>query len=343
MVIQGISYMSDFEAKKAMITAAAKLAAKGSMVAGDGSLSVRVGPNAVWITVEGADKSALTQDQMVRIDLNGKQTATNKPKALSPDLDAHLKIYRENEAVQAVIHAYPVCAVILGAKGCGVEAAGFTPSVRKLGRITLTHSADPKGSADEIALLCKTDNGAIIPNDGCMMWGRRVQDAVNYMESLDYYCKAAKCLDCGHGSCGSSCTGAAAGHHCDGNCGSCERSACCPDRMKQSYIPAQPAYTAPQSFVPEPVQVSASVSAPEPVASVLPSGMTGLIRPGSALPPLPENDPKPLPAKTPAPAASASAPAVRAGSINAAGKPDLVIHAPKSSVMAEVVRRSLMQ
>ena len=84
MVIQGVNYPSDFEAKKAIIAVAAKLEAKGFQVAGDGSLSVRVGPNAIWITVEGADKAALQQDQLVRIDLSGKQMATNKPKPLCP-------------------------------------------------------------------------------------------------------------------------------------------------------------------------------------------------------------------------------------------------------------------
>ncbi len=337
--------MSDFEAKKAMISAAAKLAAKGSMVAGDGSLSVRVGPNAVWVTVDGADKAALTQDQMVRIDLNGKQTATNKPKNLGPDLEAHLKVYRENDSVQAVIHAYPVCAVVLGARGTGVEAAGFTPSVRKLGRITLTHSCDPQGVSDEIALLCKSDKGAIIPNDGCMMWGRNVSDAVSCIEALDYYCKVAKCLGCGKGSgCGNGSQGghysAAAGcapHNCHGNCDHCENASFCPERRQESYA-------APAAVIPEPVCVSgpaASTAAPAPVvSSVLPSGMTGLIRPGASLPPLPEENQKSAGTQ---PVASQTAAAQTANAAAAsAGKPDLVIHAPKSAVMAEVVRRSLM-
>ena len=54
MVIQGVTYLSDFEAKKAIIEMARRLEAKGWLVAGDGSMSVRVGPQAVWVTVAGA-------------------------------------------------------------------------------------------------------------------------------------------------------------------------------------------------------------------------------------------------------------------------------------------------
>ena len=99
MVIQGVSYLSDFEAKKAIIETARRLEAKGFLTAGDGSLSVRVGPNAVWVTVDGADKAALTQDGMVRVDLNGKANLSAHPKPLGEDLPIHLKIYRENENV----------------------------------------------------------------------------------------------------------------------------------------------------------------------------------------------------------------------------------------------------
>ena len=57
MVIQGVTYLSDFEAKKAIMEMARRLEAKGWLVAGDGSMSVRVGPQAVWVTVAGADKA----------------------------------------------------------------------------------------------------------------------------------------------------------------------------------------------------------------------------------------------------------------------------------------------
>ena len=58
MVIQGVTYLSDFEAKKAIMEMARRLEAKGWLVAGDGSMSVRVGPQAVWVTVAGPSKQS---------------------------------------------------------------------------------------------------------------------------------------------------------------------------------------------------------------------------------------------------------------------------------------------
>ena len=108
MVIQGVTYLSDFEAKKAIMEMARRLEAKGWLVAGDGSMSVRVGPQAVWVTVAGADKAALTQDMLVRVDMNGKAMLSAKPKPLPEDLPIHLKIYQENENAQCVMQAQGV-------------------------------------------------------------------------------------------------------------------------------------------------------------------------------------------------------------------------------------------
>lgn len=312
MVIQGVNYPSDFEAKKAIIAAAAKLEAKGFQVAGDGSLSVRVGPNAIWITVEGADKAALQQDQLVRIDLSGKQMATNKPNPLGEDLPIHLRIYRENEAVQGIVHAYPVCAAVLGARGEGMEAAAFSPSVRRMGRIQLLPQKDAQTQAEAVGLLCRTDRGVLLCSDGCMTWGKSLSEAVQTVEAMDYYCKVKKCTGpskactCGHSEtslCDGSCKAPAPQSLCGGNCAVCTSAPVCPSRT--------PAMTAPQ----------------QPTA-----GMTGIIRPGESLPALPPvSVPASIPASPPAaPVSPASAPAKV-----------LAVDVPKADVMAEVVRRAM--
>ena len=141
MVIQGVTYLSDFEAKKAIMEMARRLEAKGWLVAGDGSMSVRVGPQAVWVTVAGADKAALTQDMLVRVDMNGKAMLSAKPKPLPEDLPIHLKIYQENENAQCVMHgcdgdAGPdraACSIQPRSAGAGTGAAAARPERGRTG------------------------------------------------------------------------------------------------------------------------------------------------------------------------------------------------------------------
>lgn len=304
MVIQGVTYLSDFEAKKAIIEMARRLEAKGFLVAGDGSLSVRVGPAAVWVTIAGADKAALTQDMLVRVDLNGKAMLSAKPKPLPEDLPVHLKIYQENENVQCVMHTYPACAAVMGMQGQSVQPAAFSPAVRALGRIQLLPAQSPEALAQAVSLLCRTDKGVLLENDGCMTWGKTPADASHLVEALDYYAAVTaklgcvKCPNCGH------CTG-----HCTG-CGKCGSAAAAP-----APVTAQPI---PQPMDPQPLPAT-------PAASALP-GVTGLIQPGMALPTLPNAQPAPAPAPAAQPAASP-----------AAAKPANA----RDAAMAEVIRRTL--
>lgn len=306
MVIQGVPYLSDFEAKKAIIEMARRLEAKGFLVAGDGSLSVRVGPAAVWVTIAGADKAALTQDMLVRVDLNGKAMLSAKPKPLPEDLPVHLKIYQENENVQCVMHTYPACAAVMGMQGQSVQPAAFSPAVRALGRIQLLPAQSPEALAQAVSLLCRTDKGVLLENDGCMTWGKTPADASHLVEALDYYAAVTaklgcfKCPNCGH------CTG-----HCTG-CGKCGSAAAAP-----APVTAQPI---PQPVAPQPLPAA-------PAASALP-GVTGLIQPGMALPTLPNAQPT---------AASAPAPAAQPAASPAAAKPANA----RDAAMAEVIRRTL--
>lgn len=201
MVIQGVTYPSDFEAKKQMIELGRRMDEKAHVIAGEGSLSVRVGPNAVWITAEGAEKGALKQESFIRVDMNGKQMPGSRQTRLPDDLAVHLSVYTQNPALRGILHGYPAGAVAYAALGCEVQAADYTPSVRALGRISLIPQGNAESYAKAAALVCRSDKGILIAGDGCFMWGESLMDAFHKLETLEYYVKVNRLL-CGGQSAG---------------------------------------------------------------------------------------------------------------------------------------------
>jgi L-fuculose-phosphate aldolase len=251
MVIQGVSYPSDFEAKKAMIEIGRRMDEKGCVIAGDGSLSVRVGPNAVWITTEGAEKGALKQENFIRVDMNGKQSpGVSRQTRLPEDLPMHLKVYEQNPSLRGMIHGYPVEAAALALMGREVAPADYTPSVRKLGRMSLVNAGNADDLARAAAGVCKTDSGLLIAGDGCLVWGESITEAFHKLETLEYYAKVSRLMGGGHTVPGS----IQASYSVSPSCG------------------AQQAYTSP---VP-----SAAVSDMVSVPAGEIQGLTPLIRPG---------------------------------------------------------------
>ena len=198
MVIQGVSYPSDFEAKKLMIETGRRMDEKGYVIGAEGSLSVRVGPNAVWITAEGADKGALKQENFIRVDMNGKQAPGSRNTRLPEDVSVHLGIYSQNPALRGILHGYPAGAVAFAARGCEVTAADYTPSVRKLGRISLIPTGSVEETGRAAALVCKNDSGVLIAGDGCMMWGESLTEAYQKLQAVEYYVKVSSLMGCGN-------------------------------------------------------------------------------------------------------------------------------------------------
>lgn len=198
MVIQGVTYPSDFEGKKQMIEIGRRMAENAYVIGGEGSLSVRVGPNAVWITREGAETGALKQESFIRVDMNGRPSPGSRQARLPQELAVHLSVYQQNPALRGVVHGYPAGAVAYAALGREVPAADYTPSVRALGRISLIHTDNAESCGKAAALVCRSDKGILVAGDGCYMWGESLMEAFYKLETLEYYVKVNRLL-CGTG------------------------------------------------------------------------------------------------------------------------------------------------
>lgn len=185
--IQGSQYPSDFEAKKAMTDVGRQMAAKGYGVASDGSLSVRVGPNAVWVTADDSQKGSLTQDMIVKVDLDGKPMLGARGKTLPEEMKIHLKIYREHPEVRAVVHGYPPKAVAMGIRGMGIVSAGFTKTLRKLGDVPVVPYTGGDQDALAVSGCVSAHRGVLLQNNGCMAWGNTSSEAFSMLEAMEYY------------------------------------------------------------------------------------------------------------------------------------------------------------
>lgn len=185
--IQGNQYPSDFEAKKAMTEVGKQMAEKGYGIGSDGSLSVRVGPNAVWVTAEEAVKGSLTQDLIVKVDLDGKPMLGARGKTLPEEMKIHLKLYREHPQIRAVVHGYPPTAVAMGIRGEEIRSAGFTKTLRKLGDVPVVPYTGGDQDALAVSSCAANSKGVLLAGNGCMTWGSSTMEAFAMMEAVAYY------------------------------------------------------------------------------------------------------------------------------------------------------------
>ena len=184
---KGITYLSDQEAKAAIIEIGKRMYAKNFVVSNDGNISIKVGPNELWITPSGVSKGYMAPEMLIKTDLDGNVLlGSSKP---SSEIKMHLRVYNENPEVFAVTHAHPPVATSFAVAGIPLDSAILPEAVVTLGSVPIAKYATPgtAGVPDSIAPYCKSHNGVLLENHGVITWGSDIFQAYFRLESLEYY------------------------------------------------------------------------------------------------------------------------------------------------------------
>lgn len=187
ITVQGVRYMSDFEAKKSILDIGRRMYERGFVASNDGNISCKVGPNTIWTTPTGVSKGFMKQEMLVKMDLNSRVLMGKyKP---SSEVKMHLRVYQENPEVQAVTHAHPLVATSFAIAGINLDAAILTEAVLGLGSIPIAKYATPGTDEvpESIAPFVNTHNGVLLANHGALTWGKDIYQAFYRLESIEYY------------------------------------------------------------------------------------------------------------------------------------------------------------
>ena len=180
-------YPSDSEARKLILEAGRRAYEKGYVVSNDGNITCKVSDDTIWTTPTGVSKGFMTEDMLIKTDLDGRVIEGHcKP---SSEVKMHLRAYRENPDIGAVVHAHPLTATAFAIAGMPLEDAILPEGVVQLGVVPCAPFAMPGSQdvPDSIAPYCREYNAVLLGNHGAVTWGKDVMQAYMRMESLEYY------------------------------------------------------------------------------------------------------------------------------------------------------------
>ena len=180
-------YINDAEAKKAILDIGQRMYTRAFVAANDGNISVKVGDNAVWATPTGVSKGFMTEDMLVLVDLDGNVLeGDRKP---SSELKMHLRAYKENEDLKAVVHAHPPICTAFSIAGIPLDTPVLAEAVITLGDVPIAPYAElgSKEVPEVIAPYTHTHNGVLLANHGVVTWDEDPYTAYYRLESMEYY------------------------------------------------------------------------------------------------------------------------------------------------------------
>lgn len=99
----------------------------------------------------------------------------------------HLRIYREDPEVRAVVHAHPPAATAFACAGIPLDNPLLQEAVVQLGPVPVAPFALPgsQGVADSVAPYCRTCRGLLLEFHGAVTWGDSMQQAHYRLECLE--------------------------------------------------------------------------------------------------------------------------------------------------------------
>ncbi|MCD7726607.1 MAG: class II aldolase/adducin family protein [Clostridiales bacterium] len=182
-----MKYMTEKQAKKAIIDIGQRMYTRNFVAANDGNISVKTGDHEVWATPTGVSKGYMKKKMLVKVDLDGNVLeGSYRP---SSELKMHLRAYRENPDIRAVCHAHPPICTCFAIAGISLDTPVLAEAVITLGDVPVAPYAElgSKEVPEAIAPYCRIHNGVLLANHGAVTWAEDAYTAYYRLESMEYY------------------------------------------------------------------------------------------------------------------------------------------------------------
>lgn len=182
--------MNEAQARQAIVDAGTVLYKQGYVVSNDGNISVRISPDTIVVTPTGVSKGDMNPDMMVVMDLDGNVISKGL-RGPSSEVKMHLRVYRENPDVTAVVHAHPIYATSFAIAGVPLDKPILSEAMLQVGVVPVAHYAKPGTTdvPDSIAPFVKDYAAVMLSNHGALTWGSDLEQALARMEVVENYAK----------------------------------------------------------------------------------------------------------------------------------------------------------
>ncbi|WP_418605881.1 class II aldolase/adducin family protein [Georgenia sp. SUBG003] len=147
------------------------------VAANDGNITARLPTGEILCTPASVSKGSLTPRKIAKVGPDGAVLDVTPPWKPSSELRMHLKVYKADERVGAVVHAHPMFGTVFAVRGEALTLRMLPESVIHMPEIPLAPYATP--STDElgevVVAFVRDHHGCLLEQHGALTWGDRPQ------------------------------------------------------------------------------------------------------------------------------------------------------------------------
>lgn len=159
----------------------------GFMPGTSGNLSVRLDSRFILATPTGVSKSMLSKEDMVIVDLDGKQYSGSRK--VTSEIGMHLAVYSRRLDINAVVHSHPPVATAFACAGRALDEPLCSEAIMTLGQVPLAPYATTgtEEVADSLADYIPHHDAILMANHGVVTSGKTLMDAFMKMETVEHF------------------------------------------------------------------------------------------------------------------------------------------------------------
>lgn len=203
MLTGPVSPVSFPEKSQALVETCRFLGERGWAPATGGNFSVRLDDRHCLITQSGCDKSALTIDDLMVCDLNGR--ALHRALRPSAELGLHTRLYRLDAGIGAVLHTHSITSTVLSRATQGdlqlqgfemqKALAGNQSHAQDIGIAIFDNDQDIAALADRVQQRWPSAGmtqdaisqpGFLVRGHGLYAWGKDLAEARRHIEGFEF-------------------------------------------------------------------------------------------------------------------------------------------------------------
>ena len=180
--------VGEHELKKMIIEIGRRLWVRGFVASNDGNITVRVGDNELLTTPTGVSKGFMTQDMILKVNMDGNVINKNSQYKPSSEVKMHLEVYKKRDDIKSVIHAHPPYCTSFAVAGIPLDKCVLPEAVLTLGAVPIAPYGTPSTPEipDSIKPLIINSDALLLANHGALALGMDLLTAYHRMETLEH-------------------------------------------------------------------------------------------------------------------------------------------------------------
>ncbi len=181
--------LPEYEVRRAICEIGKRLYAKGYVAAKHGNISYKYSDNEYFCTPSGVSKVFLTPDKIVKVDANGKKIGNCMYNPTS-EVTLHIRMYKENPELRALIHAQPPFSTAYAIKNVPINNCVLPENYVYLGVVPKGAYNKATGEISAELIDCiKTKKGFLFEGTSVFSTGDTLENAFDNVDSLEFYSK----------------------------------------------------------------------------------------------------------------------------------------------------------